>query len=278
MHRRSYHFIPANKPKLFERLEQIGADAYIFDLEDAVADTSKEDALEALSTWLAEQGADDSLYVRLNGVESRIAAKERDLLEASPWLSVVLPKLSTASELERSVAYYGLSDRAVIGLVEDASALHSLNKILETGRLSAVGLGLEDFLSTSIYTQAQVADLVCQIRSGIALTAAAYEVAAIDTISLDYTEEGKLMEREALAARSAGMTAKFSIHPNQVRIIHECFAPDDALIEQALRHRTWLEQTSTDVGYMNRNGEVFSPPKINKLKTILKHTEHYGLD
>lgn len=278
MPNRSYHFIPSNKPKLFDRLEQIAADAYVFDLEDAVADASKEDALQSLSTWLTSQVPTDSLFVRLNGHLSRIAAQERELLQAVPWLSIVLPKLTTARELEASFEYYGLRGRTVIGLIEDAVALRSVDEILETNLLSAIGLGLEDFLSGSVYTHGQVADFVRHIRTKIALAAFAHGIEAIDTVSLDFSEEGALLKRDALQALSAGMTAKFSIHPNQVATINKCFMPETALIEQALRQRKWLKQTSVNLGYMNIDGEVLSPPKINKLKTILKYNEQFGAE
>jgi len=267
----SYHFIPANKPKLFERLPQIGADCYVFDLEDAVPAQDKEAALQSLSGWLSDQPSNDSWYVRLNGHESEWSAKEREFLAAFPWLSVVLPKLSTSNGLEQAVKYYGLAGRKVVGLIEDATALRQLDAILQTKRLSAIGLGLEDFLSDSIYTPDQVADLVQQVRTQLALAAMAHGIEAIDTLSLDFSEKGASLMQEAIQARSAGMTAKFSIHPNQVGIIHQCFSADAGLVDQAKRHQAWLESAPVDAsGYFKKDGVVFSPPKIKKLRRVVE--------
>jgi hypothetical protein len=49
---RSYHFIPANRPKLFDRSGSLGADVYVFDLEDAVSRDEKPAALAALEEWV----------------------------------------------------------------------------------------------------------------------------------------------------------------------------------------------------------------------------------
>jgi len=278
MFNRSYHFIPADKPHLFERLEQIGADCYVFDLEDAVSSEAKDGAVRALQDWLAQQAPDASWFLRVNGYEAALAGQEQGLLAAFPWLSVVLPKLTSAAALERSFAYYGLSGRRVIGLVEDARALTALDELLQPELLSALGLGLEDFLCGSVYETSQLDSMVQTIRSRIALAAMSHGIEAIDTVSLDFSKEGEQLRREGEHALAAGMTAKFSIHPNQVGIIHECFMPPPEMLKRAGEHRDWLTDAALDAGYFKQRGEVFSPPKVKKLKRVLKYMEHHGFE
>jgi len=267
----SYHFIPADKPKLFERISTLDADCIIFDLEDAVAAEAKLDAVHHLSDWLSTQTKADGYYVRLNGHHSEWAIKEKELLSAFPWLFVVLPKLTTVAELRGAFEFYGLTDRAVIGLIEDASALLAIHELLQSGLLTGLGLGLEDFLSDSIYQAGQCADLVQSVRSRVALAAMACGLEAIDTISLDFSEEAETLQQDCLNARSAGMTAKFSIHPRQIKRINQCFAPEPDLIEKAKANQQWLETASSNTsGYFKKDNIVFSPPTIKKLKRILE--------
>ncbi len=108
MFKRSYHFIPANKPKLFDRLATLGADAYIFDLEDAVAESEKDAAISTLQTWLPSQPRMDSLYVRVNGHRHALAALEKKLISSFPGLGIVLPKVESRRELEDACNFYGL--------------------------------------------------------------------------------------------------------------------------------------------------------------------------
>lgn len=270
MFNRSYHFIPADKPKLFDRIASLRADCIVFDLEDAVAADAKEAALRNLSDWLSNQTGSRSYYIRLNGFNTDWAFKEKALLAKFPWLSVVLPKLTSVEDLKESFDFYDLSGRSTIGLIEDATALFSMEKLLQANLLSGIGLGLEDFLSDSIYQAAQCTDLVITIRSKVALAAMSRGIEAIDTISLDFSEEAKALKLDCDNARSAGMTGKFSIHPCQIDTINECFKPQVDLISQAKLHQHWLEATSTaSSGYFKKGNEIFSPPKIRKLKKVL---------
>lgn len=268
---RSYHFVPADKSKLFDRVASLGADCIVFDLEDAVAAQAKEDAVRNLSDWLDNQTGPQAYYVRLNGHHSDWALKEKKLLAEFPWLSVVLPKLSTLEDLKNAFHFYGLSDRVVIGLIEDAEVLLGVEELLEADMLSGLGLGLEDFLSDSIYQATQCADLVQTLRSRVALAAMAHGIEAIDTISLDFSEEAGVLRQDCENARSAGMSGKFSIHPRQIQTINHCFAPDSDLIEKARANQQWLETASSnDSGYFKKDGVVFSPPTIKKLKKVLE--------
>jgi citrate lyase subunit beta/citryl-CoA lyase/(S)-citramalyl-CoA lyase len=196
---------------------------------------------------------------------------EKILLAAFPQVSVILPKLTTPDDLGNAIEFYGIEGRNVVGLIEDAAALEGLEELLKTGLLAGLGLGLEDFLSDSIFRTDQCEQLLQHIRSRIALAAMSYGVIAIDTISFDFSEGAEALRKDSENARSAGMTAKFSIHPNQVRVINECFAPDTDLLEQAKDHQDLLETIQPDAkGYFKVDEEIFSPPKIKKLKKILE--------
>lgn len=273
---RSYHFIPANKPQLFARIPQLGADAYVFDLEDAVPGESKADAVQQLRAWLNATSVEKCYYVRLNGHTSAYAGLEKSLLNEFPGLSVVLPKVESVEGLAAATEFYELEDRCVLGLMESATGLGEIDLILKSGLLTAVGLGLEDFLCESIYEGSQIPVLVQSVRSSIALAAMRFGVEAIDTISLDFSKEGEALLSDALQARSSGMTGKFSIHPNQIQKINECFGPSEALLQQALTHKDLISQASSESGYFKVGDEIFSPPKIKKLKRVLQYVNEHG--
>jgi citrate lyase beta subunit len=103
---RSYHFIPANRPKLFDRAESLVADVYVFDLEDAVSRAEKPAALAALEEWLGQQQQFNQIFVRVNGREDRLAEAERAFLLKYPQVGIVLPKVTSAAMLRQSVEFY----------------------------------------------------------------------------------------------------------------------------------------------------------------------------
>ena len=275
MFERSFHFIPGNKPRLFDRIEFLGADAYVFDLEDAVARSEKQYALGALDDWLGSQRRRGGLYVRVNGFGDSLGEQECILLEKYPELGVVLPKVVSADYLSRSSEYYKLtSSRSVIGLIEDAAGLLSLPEILDLKLLCAVGLGLEDFLCHSVYNSEDVKKLTQRIRTEIALNAMAQGIGAIDTISLDLSGGTKL-KCEVLDARACGLTAKFSIHPSQITVINDGFYPSRVNVSKAHEIQKHFNSEDLDSGYIRMGNELISPPKLKKLNLIRKYSKHH---
>ncbi len=274
---RSYHFIPANRPKLFDRVASLGADIYVFDLEDAVSRDEKPAALAALEAWVGQQRDLNKVFVRLNGCDDPLAEAERAFIEKYPQVGVVLPKVTSASALTQSVDYYRFDgSRRIIGLIEDATGLNALHAILELNVLLAVGLGLEDFLSHSIFETSQLEKLVDHIRTEIALAALAHGIDAIDTISMDIAG-GEQLRADIRNARSAGYNGKFSIHPSQISPINEGFSPSDAVLNKASTISENLNSTDLESGYLTIAGEIISPPKLKKLQTIQQFSDHHGL-
>jgi len=272
---RSYHFIPANKPKLFDRVDSLDADAYIFDLEDAVPGEAKAESLAQLSDWLSGRGSLKGLYLRVNGFEHPVAGQERDFLDQFPTLGVVLPKVESVVGLSRSIDFYGLGGkRRLIGLIESPFGLKNLDSILEVEALCAIGLGLEDFLSDSIFNADQLDTLVATVRAQIALAAMSWEIEAIDTISLNFIA-GAALDDDVLVARSAGFSAKFSIHPSQIAVINTYFSPADGFIAKAKLLEQELEYLSEESGYFRTtDSTLLSPPTLKKLKRVLQYMHH----
>ncbi|CAA6680042.1 MULTISPECIES: CoA ester lyase [unclassified Lentimonas] len=274
---RSYHFIPANRPKLFDRTDSLGADVYVFDLEDAVSRDEKPAALASFEAWVGKQEDLSKVFIRLNGCDDSLAASERILIGKYPQLGVVLPKVTSAKALTQSVDFYRFDrSRRIIGLIEDAAGLNALDAILELKVLRAVGLGLEDFLSHSIFETSQLEKLVDHIRSKIALAALAYGIDAIDTISTDIIG-GPQLKSDINDARSAGFNGKFSIHPSQISPINKGFSPSEAVLNKAASITENCNSTDIESGYLKIAGEIISPPKLKKLQTIQQFSDHHGL-
>lgn len=277
MFNRSYHFIPANKAKLFDRVASLGADAYIFDLEDAVAESEKASCISAMQTWLHRQPCMDSLYLRVNGHQHVLATKEKELISSFPGLGIVLPKVESCSELDEACLFYGLTTgRPLIALIESARGFTQLQDILTRGVLSAIGLGLEDFLSGSIYESSDIPKLVDHLRVSLALAAMSHGVDAIDTISIDFSG-GDSFLAELQEIKATGMSAKFSIHPKQIAGINDTFSPNISLHEKTKCIFRDLPDLDEHQGYFYHQGELLSPPKIKKLHKVLNFAEHHKL-
>lgn len=277
MHSRSYHFIPANRPGLFCRTVELGADAYIFDLEDAVPTGQKRQAVMDLKKHLTESTQGARFFVRVNGIGHKTAESERELFACAPSVGIVVPKVESAQDLVNAVEFYGIRDPGkIVVLIESAKGVQEVDSILKLKLASAVGLGLEDLLSKSVFLQREVTGLVKQIRARISLAAMSSGVEAIDTISTDING-GPDLHHDIASAKTAGFTAKFSIHPSQIQKINEAFSPNKELISLAKNLRDELSAWNEESGYFKHDGEIISPPKLKKLKNVLKFIQKFHL-
>src|SRR5690606_26672472 len=105
---RSLLFVPADSERKLEKSLQSGADALIFDLEDAVSLARKEDGRRCLAGFLdAQRDADDlpALYVRVNALSTGMTLADLAAVLPHRPAGVVLPKCAGAADLLRLAHY-----------------------------------------------------------------------------------------------------------------------------------------------------------------------------
>ena len=93
---RSFLFTPANHPRRVEKVFQVGADAVILDLEDAVAISEKPAARQdVVNAFSSRPDSGPRHYVRVNSIDTPYC--EEDIkATVGPWLDgVVLPKVES---------------------------------------------------------------------------------------------------------------------------------------------------------------------------------------
>lgn len=265
---RSFHFIPADRPSWVAKATQAGADALIFDLEDAVPGEQKKDAANLLSTTLAELCSGSQPFIRVNGVDSTITAEENNIIKKHPQLGVVLPKVSDLRTMRNLLKQYPCSEgRKIVILLESPAGVENCSEIMSSHPIFGVGLGLEDLLSVFIFNQSELDTFVAYTRSRVALASIAYGCLPIDTVSLD-TEGKTEFQLDATNARRSGMRAKFTIHPEQIAATNRIFAPGKEAIQEARELIREVHQNPT-IGYGRINGRIISPPKVAKAKLII---------
>lgn len=268
MQPRSFHFVPAHKPQLFERLGQLGADRCIFDLEDAVPPSEKAAARACLEGYLAPVTA-GRYWVRIHEVGHAEFEHDAVLLRRWEEMGVVVPKFSSAEDLAELERRIGIKHRAVCLLVESFEAVWQVSELLDQGRMRpyAVGLGFEDMLASVPHAARDLTELLRHIRTTLALACRARGVIAIDGIS-GAEEDDAVFERHCLESRACGMHGKFSIHPRQIAPINRILGPAPEQIRWAERIAN-LTGLRDDFGYEKIEGLVITPPKIKKARYIL---------
>jgi citrate lyase subunit beta/citryl-CoA lyase len=284
---RSLLFVPADSPRKLEKSLTSGADAVIIDLEDAIAADQKDAARANAAAFIKEAAASPShppLFVRVNGLESGLTDADLDAVLPSKPSAVVLPKgeggasiIHLDAKITAREAMFGIDDGAIrifAFAIESATALFLAGTYAASSpRLIGLTWGSEDLsyefggMSSrdkdgSFFEPYRFARTLCLAAS------AASKVAAIDTVYADFKNpEG--LRREAAEAARQGFTGKMAIHPAQIAIINEIFAPSPEKIAWA-RAVSDAFAAAPDKGAVAVNGVMYDRPHLLHAEQLLK--------
>ncbi len=268
---RSYLFIPGNTPSMIQNLDVFDSDAIIIDFEDSVTVFEKDSARILINNFLKKYSYNEvEIYVRINSADSPYFGDDVSSLHNLDITGFVLPKASVEGIRELCK----LSDKAIIPIIESPLALLRVEDIAKEKNVTALLLGAEDYTKELGIKRTLEATEIFYARSIIAITANAYGLDAIDT---PYTnkdnEEGLLID--ATNAKNLGFTSKSLIHPNQVEIINQVFAPSLEEITEARRIIKKSEGSSK--GAFSLDGKMIDLPIIEKAKKVLEKAKKYNL-
>ena len=213
-----------------------GADAVVFDLEDAVDPGHKADARRAVADWLPSAPTSRTArFVRVN------APRSSWIIEDLAWIgsvadhidAIVLPKVESAADVER-VAKLAPSGR-VIPLLETSRGILGAAAIAgAAAEVPALLFGAEDLTAELGIPRTLDGEELLVARSQVVLAAATIGADAIDAVFVDLADSERFRQ-DALRARALGFRGKMAIHPNQVGVINDVFTPTPDEVAAARR-------------------------------------------
>ena len=255
-------FCPADRPERFGKAAD-RADAVILDFEDAVAPADKPGARDAVLKQLGAGELDPQrTIVRVNPVGTRDFELDLQALEQTPYRTVMLAKAESGEQL-RALAGY-----SVIALCETASGIVNASAIAAEPNTVAMMWGAEDLLASLGGLSSRNDDggyraVALHARSTVLLAAKAAGKEAIDSVYVNIPDLAGLLTESADAVAS-GFGAKACIHPNQVAVVREAYAPAPEAVAQA---EELLEAAAAaGSGVFQFKGKMIDGP-------ILKHAE-----
>jgi citrate lyase subunit beta/citryl-CoA lyase len=285
---RSLHFVPGASDKMLGKAPDLGADALILDLEDAVPPEGKDAARERVTEWLAATRCAAARLVRINPLDGPWGRADLEATLPTRPDGFVVPKVGGASDLaaidailaELEAAHgAGTGSTPVIAIAtETPRAVLRLEEIADGPRIAALTWGSEDLSAAIGATRARGEDgrhlPVFELARQLTLLAAhAAGAAAIDGVYTDFRDRAGL-EREAAEAAASGFTGKLTIHPGQIDAVNAAFTPsaDDVDRARALLG-AWEEHRAAGRGAFAFEGEMVDAPHLARARRLLERAE-----
>jgi len=283
MVRRSLLYCPGDDRGMMETAVGTGADAVIFDLEDAVAPAAKDRARGTVRSLLEDLGDGEAdRCVRINPYDRRGRADVEAVVGgvSTPPDAVALPKVEGADTVEAladHLADLGAGDVDIVPLIETAAGVVAVEEIAAAAGVAAVAYGDQDFTADigATVTDDKTESLYARQRTVVA--AAAAGVDAVDTVWTDIGDLAGLREQAGFAV-DVGFDGKLAIHPDQVPVINDAFTPTDDQLgwaEAVLDGQERAEESGE--GVFTVDGQMIDPPLVERARTVIERAEAAGI-
>jgi (3S)-malyl-CoA thioesterase len=269
---RSVLYIPASKERALEKARELAADAIIFDLEDAVAPEEKVRARELLAQVLADTdyGA-RARIVRVNGLGTEWAEGDLAAFAGHPGVDAVLvPKVNSAADLD---AIAGQVQAPLWAMLETAKGCLNAAEIAAHGRLEGMVMGTND-LAKELGARHRSDRMPLMAALGACVLAARAEGREIvDGVFNAFRDEAGL-RAECEQGRDMGFDGKTLIHPAQLEIANEVFAPSAEEVALARRQiAAYVEARMRGQGVAVVDGKIVENLHVATAKALIGKAE-----
>jgi citrate lyase subunit beta/citryl-CoA lyase len=283
--RRSRLYLPGSEPKYFINAALHGPDAIILDLEDSVHPSEKDAARLLVRNALR---AVDFLHcermVRINQLPLGLADLD-EIVPESPDL-ILIPKVEDPEQviqvnarIAEIKADYGLL--RPIWLMPILESALGIENALPTARASdqivALTIGLEDYTADLGVVKTSTGAESLYARQRVVNAAHAAGIQAIDSVYGDVADTDGL-RRWSENSRALGFEGMGCVHPMQIPVIHEAFAPTAAEIDRARKIVTAYEDAQQKgLGVVSLGSKMIDPPVVNRALKLIERARAVGL-
>lgn len=276
---RSKLFVPATSANLFSKALASQADAISFDLEDSVAEGSKEAARATMREFFQSEAAQSSaktLIVRVNPMGTPNFEADVSAVIQTGLAILNIPKCESRQQVQDSMHWVIKAEAenrngkpvSVLANIETPKALRCAAEIgIADSRIVGLQLGYADLFEPhgiKRYDDLNVHAALFAMR----MAAAEAGVFAYDGAFPDVQDEVGLQE-ECEMAKRLGYTGKTCIHPSQIETVNQIFLPTPQEIDFALRVLAAVrDPKNRNVGVFQMDGRMIDMPFIQSAQKI----------
>lgn len=271
---RSVLYMPGSNARALEKARELPADAVIFDLEDAVAPTAKEQARSNVVAAIQQGGYSNRVIVRINGLDTPWWQDDIKAMAGLSFSGLLLPKPNAPEDVitfADAVETAGLPDNLPLWLMAETPACIADAEAIFTAhpRVTVVVMGTSD-LAKDLRLPNDSSRFGLQYALGKCLNAA--RLAGVDIIDGVF---GDLNDEDGFAdqcgqGRLLGFDGKSLIHPKQIDEANACFAPTpQQLVESEAIVEAWRDAEKNNAGIVVVNGRMIEALHVQQALRVL---------
>jgi len=272
-YRRSRLYLPGNTPKLALNAGIHKPDGIILDLEDSVAPAKKAEAAILVRNALRNvnfYGAER--MVRINQLPQGLDAL--DLVVPHNVNLLLIPKCESAEQILQvndKIKKMNTENRDIwlMPIIESALGVINSYQIASCENVVALAIGLEDYTADLGTQRTEKGTESFFARSQVVNSARAAGIQPIDSV-FSNVNDMEALRQNVLTSKSLGFQGMGCIHPRQIQVIHQGFAPTTAEIEKAEAIvEAYNQAKEKGEGVVSLGSKMIDPPVVKRaLQTL----------
>lgn len=277
-HRFSRLYLPGNTPSLAINAGIHRPNGIILDLEDAVAPDKKFEAqclvrnmLRGINFYGAER------MVRINQIPKGI--EDLDFIVPHNVNLILVPKCENKEqivllneEIEKRQKRLNITSPIwLMPIIESAAGVMNAYSIAKAApNIVAMAIGLEDYTADLGVKRTPEGKESLFARSTLVNVCHAVGIQPIDSVFSDVADM-EALKQNVLASKALGFDGMGCIHPRQIKVIKENFAPDKDEIEKAKKIiNAFLVATRKGLSVVSLGTKMIDPPVVKRAEKIIQ--------
>ncbi|MBT5530682.1 MAG: citrate lyase ACP [Cytophagia bacterium] len=271
-------YLPGNTPKLFINAGIHKAHGIILDLEDSVAPDKKHDARYLVRNALRScnfYGVER--MVRINQIPTGL--EDLDFIIPHNVNLILIPKVESAEQIqqvderiaqikqEKGIDYpiwYMPIIESALGVIKAYEIATASDNIV------SLAIGLEDYTADLGAKRTLEANESFYARSVLVNAAKAAGIQAIDSVFSD-VDDMESLKQNILKSKGLGFEGMGCIHPRQIPVIHEYYAPDQDELEKAMKIvLAFDDATAKGLGVVSLGSKMIDPPVVKRALKLIE--------
>lgn len=272
--RRSVLYMPAANERALDKAKSIPSDALIFDLEDAVSPDSKPDARRnAVAAATSGEYGQREITIRCNALSTQWGADDVAAAATAGVSAVVIPKVNSVQDVDDVSAALDKagapSSLMIWAMIETPTAIFDVRAIAAHRRVATLVMGTNDLAKELRATQIPGrAPLLPHLATAL-LAAREAGKDILDGVFNDVKDLDAFRD-ECIQGATMGFDGKTLIHPSQVEIANDVWAPTAEDVDYSQRVIAAFElATAEGRGVITVDGRMIENLHVDNARRVL---------